>query len=427
VRGHTSGPARTWILAALAAGLVACGGAAQAGNGGGIAGAGGAGGSGGIAGNGGTGGSGGVGGSGGTGGTGGLAAVCGDGVRETGEACDDGNRAPRDGCDASCRYECLADADCDLARGQVCRPFDEYQPVYGECVAGVFCAVDPNCHALDIERCPSTESCVCVPSDAATSENLAGVCRQRTGVCAPCGTDAECGDGAYFDRPAACVSLAVGGGGTQTVCLPRYLPSRTCPPGFQTGPDGEFCVPVSGRCQEPECRIDADCGGGERCSVAAGVCVPAECHLDPATGATVGCGGERSACHVTEIDTERLAACEWSRRWGWGSCGPPCAGDADCAGRIDPRDGSAFVCRHEGGADRCRPAGCLADADCVAPDGDYRGYCEATTSACVFDACRLEAPPRRCGVAPDDCRNDTYCYPDASLPEGVGRCLPPRP
>ncbi|MFO7639409.1 MAG: DUF4215 domain-containing protein, partial [bacterium] len=32
--------------------------------------------------------------------------VCGDGVREGDEECDDGNRLPGDGCDPSCRFEC---------------------------------------------------------------------------------------------------------------------------------------------------------------------------------------------------------------------------------------------------------------------------------------------------------------------------------
>ena len=34
-----------------------------------------------------------------------IAAICGNGLRETGEACDDGNRVPHDGCDADCQVD----------------------------------------------------------------------------------------------------------------------------------------------------------------------------------------------------------------------------------------------------------------------------------------------------------------------------------
>src|SRR2546423_13956170 len=36
---------------------------------------------------------------------GGTAAACGNGTRECGEECDDGNKMAGDGCDASCRIE----------------------------------------------------------------------------------------------------------------------------------------------------------------------------------------------------------------------------------------------------------------------------------------------------------------------------------
>jgi cysteine-rich repeat protein len=88
--------------------LVACLPAGSAGTSGieGHGGTGGLGGTGGVGGVGGTGGDGGTAGSGGVGGTGGNSApVCGDGVCEGAEGCDDGNTTSGDGCSADCVLE----------------------------------------------------------------------------------------------------------------------------------------------------------------------------------------------------------------------------------------------------------------------------------------------------------------------------------
>ncbi|WP_240808214.1 DVUA0089 family protein [Polyangium spumosum] len=81
------------------------GGVGGQGGAGGAGGQGGAGGAGGIGGAGGAGGAGGIGGAGGAGGAGGSMDVCGDGLISGAEACDDGNTAAGDGCDASCAEE----------------------------------------------------------------------------------------------------------------------------------------------------------------------------------------------------------------------------------------------------------------------------------------------------------------------------------
>ena len=43
---------------------------------------------------------------------------CGDGIRQTGEFCDDGNQNDDDGCDTNCAASCVVDTDC--AAGNVC-------------------------------------------------------------------------------------------------------------------------------------------------------------------------------------------------------------------------------------------------------------------------------------------------------------------
>ena len=150
--------------------------------------------------------------------------VCGDGVRQADEACDDGNAAAGDGCDAACGIEpCFACMEgplggpsqcgttCDAALGEQCW--------YGACVScadgvqngaetgvdcgghcasclGEACADGPSCasgHCADGVCC--TEAC----TDDCMSCNAAGVCTgvgsgEEDGACA--GTSSCDGQGA---------------------------------------------------------------------------------------------------------------------------------------------------------------------------------------------------------------------------------------
>src|ERR1041385_1418496 len=50
-----------------------------------------------------------------------VASVCGDGIVAPGEECDDGNQVSGDGCDANCRFTCLAsDATRNCAPADAC-------------------------------------------------------------------------------------------------------------------------------------------------------------------------------------------------------------------------------------------------------------------------------------------------------------------
>ncbi len=75
--------------------------------------------------------------------------VCGNGIVEPGEACDDGNNDPNDGCD-NCQ-----------PTGPVC-----YSP--SDCVAGTECSYfscSPVCETAGQQDCPEICQGVCVPSD----------------------------------------------------------------------------------------------------------------------------------------------------------------------------------------------------------------------------------------------------------------------
>ncbi|WP_373048619.1 DUF4215 domain-containing protein [Vulgatibacter sp.] len=139
-----------WAAIAAAVLVAACGaeepGVEQAhggsGGSGGVGGSGGAGGTGGSGGAGGVGGAGGTageGGAGGQGGAGGAEAVCGNDVRERGEACDDGNTDDGDGCSSSCELE-AACGDGFVDPGEAC---DD-----GNVVAGDGCSAD--CSRIEI-------------------------------------------------------------------------------------------------------------------------------------------------------------------------------------------------------------------------------------------------------------------------------------
>lgn len=75
--------------------------------------------------------------------------ICGDGILEAQEECDDGNRTPLDGCDSNCELEfCSGIYAC----------FDDYQTFIAEQASGNTC--------IDLETlCPNTTSCASLHVD----------------------------------------------------------------------------------------------------------------------------------------------------------------------------------------------------------------------------------------------------------------------
>jgi cysteine-rich repeat protein len=104
-------------------------------------------------------------------------ALCGNGMSDTGEACDDGNSAAGDGCEPDCSLTCDADADCD--DNDRCNGVER-------------CAADP--------ESPSGSSLhVCLPGDAPSLES----CQRCDPDLGPFFLDAD-GDGFFDADPAGC-------------------------------------------------------------------------------------------------------------------------------------------------------------------------------------------------------------------------------
>ncbi len=168
-------------------------------------------------------------------------AECGNGTRERGEACDDGNTNPGDGCSARCEIE--------LADGSACR--DGLECISSFCAFGVCCdrACDQGCEACSAAgRCdPVPAGTVCGPAvGPCDAEEL---CDGTTGMCppdapAPDGTD--CGNGIACDGDEICVVGA---------CTPGAAPvcddGDVCTADMCVEPAGCASTPIAG------CRVDA--------------------------------------------------------------------------------------------------------------------------------------------------------------------------
>lgn len=159
----------------------------------------------------------------------GYAAVCGNGTREGGEGCDDGNTTPGDGCDASCQIEIPAGWTCNVA----------YYGVGDGCDCG--------CGAVDAD---------CTDATAASCD-----------YCDGCGADfwADCSTWVKADDNAQCVVPECGNGVKEG--------PETCDDGNTTAGDGcdadcQIEVPAAWVCNT------AYFGGGDGCDCGCGAVDP---------------------------------------------------------------------------------------------------------------------------------------------------------
>lgn len=168
---------------------------------------------------------------------------CGNGVVDAGEACDDGNLADGDGCDAACLVELGGDCDSD-----------------DECSSGLCESMGSVCACDDDNDCDSDERC-----DEQREPN------QCVG--------ANCGNG-IIDAGEDCDDDNLDDGdGCSITCEVE--------PGFE-------CDEEPSQCEETGCQVDGDCGDRQTCD--AGECVAVECTRDAHCGANETCDVERHVC-----------------------------------------------------------------------------------------------------------------------------------
>ncbi len=196
---------------------------------------------------------------------------CGDGTKDAGEACDDGNVAPYDGCSSVCLIEpggstCTGDPDC--ANGAIC--------VGGTCQ--LFCFSDLDCTdgnacTQDVCNNPGTAQAACSnPGETAGTMCATGVC-DGVNACVECVDGTDCTSGVCdltLNQCSApgCTDLTMNGTETDVDC------GGDCP----SCDDGQMCtitddcssqVCTGGTCTIPTCddnvingdETDLDCGG----------------------------------------------------------------------------------------------------------------------------------------------------------------------
>lgn len=283
---------------------------------------------------------------------------------------------------------------------QPCSNDDECGPTErcseaGACMPAMTCDEPANCvpgNDQDTDRlyCDNTTGlgCRCVrpatAPDAGTGADggALGYCKRRLPPCAPCESDEQCGDSAFFrnllHEPAKCLPH----GGVK-VCLEQYV-SAKCACGKSTFINGApYCTPQAPlTCAEGLlcCSDNAQCPPEHPFCGASGRCEDV-CWYDYNAipdPKTVGCRADK----VCNVDPFFLFPPE-NPLYGAGRCANPCTSDKECQDLYGRQD---YVCRPEGkSAPRCRPQGCIDDGECPSPDISYgyMGYCNRATQVCV--------------------------------------------
>jgi len=396
--------------------------------------------------------------------------VCGDGVTDHGEQCDQGGANGTAGscCTATCRFKaaatvCRPAADvCDLAEtcsgsSGVC-PADAFKPSSTVCraTAGV-CDVAENCTGSSAacpadEFKPSSTVCRAAAGPCDVAENCTGssaacpaddfqpsstVCRAAADVCDVAenctGSSAACPPNAF--EPPTTVCRPVAGACDAAENCTGTGPS--CPPDvFLGSTSGVFvCRPAAGDCDVddvcdgtgPNCPADQFASAFTVCRPAADVCDAIEnctgtgptCPADLVKPSSAVCRPAAGVCDVAERCTGSDIACPADGFASSSTVCRPTAGPCDVAetctgsGPGCPADGFAptsTVCRAAtdlcDAAERCTGSGAGCPADGVLPSGTQ---CRAATGVCDL--------PEVCTGASKVCPADTFVDTDG---DGIG-------
>jgi len=355
------------------------------------------------------------------------APICGDGVVDPGEHCDDGNNR----------------------NGDCCSSFCEILPPGNACDDGLFCTRNDRCE--EGGRCTgSGDPCRGSDGDGNCSES----CDEGNDSCT--GRDADgsvCDDGLYCNGADLCASgqCASHAGDpcpgadadadctesceeTTDTCTARDRPGAACD-------DGKFCTRTDACTEAGACAgSGSPCPGGDGDGDCAESC-------DELANACAAMDLPGSSC-----DDGMFCTAE-DRCDGHGRCsgqGDPCAshfgdGDADCSKACNEQEDSCSAPEPDGGScddglactvgDRCREGTCAPSGQTACDDGDPctdsfcapSGECLPSFNRAACDdgnACTLGD---RCdrgvclGQAEIDCRDDDLCSTDLCDPAD-GQC-----
>lgn len=345
-----------------------------------------------------------------------LFPLCGDGVADPGEQCDDGNNLDTDCCSADCRFEPLrspcmddrnvcTDDECDGA-GVCVHPANT-----APCSDGLFCNGSDTC---------AGGSCAAHAGDpCATGGECADACNEAADNCfdlrgTPCSNDGLfCTGAETCDGVGACRGSGdpcVGGGDCADVCNES---ADNClePRGAGCADDGNLCT-------------NDQCDGAGRCV-----------HQDNAAACDDGifCNG---------IDICQGGACSLHS-------GDPCEGGEECADRCNEAGDNCFEpqgtpCSDDGNictTDQCSASGRCVHAPNTVPCDDGL-FCNGT-DRCGASTCSVHSGDpcgagtecaRTCDEAGNNCLDPvgTTCTDDGNACtddqcDGTGACVhPPR-
>jgi cysteine-rich repeat protein len=290
------------------------------------------------------------------------APVCGDGVVDDGEACDDQNGTNGDGCDNDCSLSCEVAADCDDSAA--CNGVETCSPTTGTCMEGTMapdgttCALGacrggscapPGCGDAVVESgedcddgnlsagdgCENDCTFTCTTAEDCDDGDTCTLEACRVG--AICEADLTLEDGSPCDRD--------GNLETREICLrASCLPTR-CGDGFvdAEAPDPEECDDdnaVSGDGCEIDCTFtcsaDFECADGsactsaESCDLSSHTCLPGVALPDGTPCAGGFCSAGSCVLEATDAgptDGGSLSECAFDRDCARGQqCCPTCPG-----------------------------------------------------------------------------------------------------
>ncbi|HEY8205969.1 MAG TPA: proprotein convertase P-domain-containing protein [Myxococcaceae bacterium] len=332
-------------------------------------------------------------------------AVCGNGILEPGEQCDDGaaTGGPGNCCTAgTCQFGATtvtcrpAAGACDAVEtctgsSSVC-PADGQLPNGASCNDGNGCSVGDTCQN---GTCTSGTPVICAPSDQC---HVAGTCNPATGLCsnpaAPNGT--TCTDGSACTVGDTCQNGTCAGG-TAVTCAPldQCHVAGTCNPSTgacstPAAPNGTGCTDANGCTQGDTCQ-NGTCSSGppvicpspDQCHTA-GTCNPSTgtCS-NPALPNGTTCSDGNSC---TQTDTCQSGACT-------GGSPVTCSASDQChvAGTCNPSTGA------------CSNPAAPNGTSCTDGDGCTQG------DACQAGAC-VSGNPVTCAPS-DSCHLAGTCNP----------------